>query len=101
MSRPQVIEMSNVVIRIAVIRCDPSQFERLRTIMVESETLLRPGIEALPGLLAYYAGEDAAASAFSNISFWLTLEHSQRMGRMRCPNRNGRERRAMCGPAKP
>jgi hypothetical protein len=73
--------MSSAVIRVSVIRCDPSQFERLHTIIVESEASLRPGVEALPGFLTYYAGEDAATSSFSNISFWQTVEHAQQMER--------------------
>jgi hypothetical protein len=65
--------------RISVIRCDPSQFERLRTMMIEVEAALRPGIEALPGLLAFYAGDDAANSALVNTSFWETLEQAQQL----------------------
>ena len=83
MSQPKMrreeIKMSSVVMRISVFRCDPSQFERLRTMMVEVEAVLRPGIEALPGLLAFYAGEDAANSAFINTSFWETLEQAQQL----------------------
>ena len=71
--------MSSVVIRISVFRCDPSQFARLRAMLVEIEALLRPGIEALPGLLAFYAGEDPANSAFTNTSFWETLEQARQL----------------------
>lgn len=71
--------MRSLVIRTSVIRCDPSQFERLRTMMVEAEAELRPGIEAMPGLLAFYAGADAAASALINTSLWDTLEHAQQL----------------------
>jgi hypothetical protein len=73
------IEMSSVIIRISVIRCDPSNFERLRTMMVEAESVLRPGVEALPGLLAFYAGEDAATASLINTSFWETLEQAQQL----------------------
>jgi hypothetical protein len=71
--------MSSVVIRTSVFRCDPSEFERLRTMLVEVEAALRPGIEALPGLLAFYAGVDAANLAFINTSFWETLEQAQQL----------------------
>lgn len=71
--------MSSVVMRVSVIRCDPSNFERLRTMMVEAEAALRPGIEALPGLLGFYAGEDAAVSALINTSFWRTLAEAQQL----------------------
>ena len=75
------LEMSSMIIRVSVIRCDPSQFERLRAMMVEVEAALRPGIEAMPGFLAFYAGEDAALSAFINTSFWETLEQAQQLDR--------------------
>ena len=73
--------MSNVVIRVSVIRCDPSQFEHLRAMMVDAEPVLQPGIEALPGLLAFYAGEDVANSALINTSFWETLEQAHQLDR--------------------
>jgi hypothetical protein len=69
----------SAVIRISVIRCDSSQFEHFRAIMVESEALLRPGIEALPGFVSYFVGEDATNSAFSNVSIWRTLKDAQQM----------------------
>jgi len=71
--------MSSVVMRTSVIRCDLSQFERLRAMMIEAEAALRPGIKALPGLLAFYAGEDAATSALINTSFWETLEQAHQL----------------------
>jgi hypothetical protein len=66
-----------------MIRCDPAQFERIRTMLVEAEAELRPGIEALPGFLAFYAGADAASSSFINTSFWETLEHARQMDHFR------------------
>ena len=71
--------MSGVIIRVSVIRCEPSEFECLRTMMVEVEAALRPGIEAMPGFLAFYAGEDAATSALINTSFWETLEQAHQL----------------------
>ena len=71
--------MSNMIIRVSVIRCDPSVFERLRTMMIEVQEALRPGIEALPGFLAFYAGEDPALAALINTSFWETLEQAQQL----------------------
>jgi len=72
--------MRTAIIRVSVIWCDPAQFERLRTMMVEADPVLRPGIEAMPGLLAYYAGDDAATSTLINISFWETLEQAHQLG---------------------
>jgi hypothetical protein len=51
--------------------------------MVEAETALRPGIEAMPGLLAYYAGADEATSSLTNTSIWRSLEDAEQMDRFR------------------
>ena len=47
--------------------------------MEQSETDLRPGIEAMPGLLAYYAGSDEATHSLTNTSVWDSLEHAQQL----------------------
>jgi hypothetical protein len=49
--------------------------------MVEAETALRPGIEAMPGLLAYYAGADEATSSLTNTSIWRSREDAEQMDR--------------------
>lgn len=71
--------MSNVTVRVSVLRCDVEQFEHFRTMMAEAEALLRPGIEAMPGLLAYYAGADKATSSLTNTSVWASLVDAQQM----------------------
>lgn len=73
--------MSAPVVRVSILRCDPADFARFRTMMVEAEPVLRPGIEAMPGLLAYYAGADKATSSLTNTSVWQTLAHAQQMDR--------------------
>ena len=47
--------------------------------MTELESGLRPGIEAMPGLLAYHAGADAATNSLTDTSVWDTLEHPQQL----------------------
>ena len=47
--------------------------------MAEFEATLRPGIEAMPGLVAYYAGADEATSSLHNTSVWDTLEYAKQM----------------------
>jgi hypothetical protein len=49
--------------------------------MTEAEAVLRPGIEAMAGLLAYYVGADEATSSLTNTSVWDTLEHAKQMDR--------------------
>ncbi len=73
--------MKDVVIRISIIRRDPPDFERIRTMMVDAEATLRAGIEAMPGLLAFYAGADEATSSLTNTSFWTSLEHARQLDR--------------------
>jgi hypothetical protein len=38
-----------------------------------------PGIEGMPGLMAYYAGADEAISSLTNISVWSTRENAKQM----------------------
>ena len=47
--------------------------------MADAEMLLRPGIEAMSGLLVYYAGADEATHSLTNTSVWDTLEHAQQL----------------------
>ncbi|HUN42081.1 MAG TPA: hypothetical protein VMU81_17475 [Acetobacteraceae bacterium] len=83
--------MSNVVIRISVMRCDPSEFERFRAMTVEVEQVLRPGIEAMPGLLAFYTGADASNAAFSQTSIWTTIENAKQLDRFQPMLDSGRQ----------
>ncbi len=71
--------MSGPVIRVSILRCEAAQFARLRLMMIESEVILRPGIEAMPGLLAYYAGADEATHSLTNTSVWDSLEHAKQL----------------------
>jgi|KBSSwiStaDraftv2_1062776.scaffolds.fasta_scaffold945842_1 hypothetical protein len=70
---------SDPIVRISILRCDASRFDRLHQLMLESEAALRPGIEQLPGLLAFYAGADPAVCSLMNTSLWDTLEHAQQL----------------------
>jgi hypothetical protein len=47
--------------------------------MLDAEAALRPGIEAIPGLLAFYAGADEATLSLTNTSVWDTLEHAKQL----------------------
>jgi len=50
------------VVRVSIQRCPPECFAKLRQMAVESDLALRPGIEAVAGLLAFYFGADEATS---------------------------------------
>jgi len=47
--------------------------------MVEADPVLRSGIEAMAGFLAFYAGADEATSSLSNVSLWTSLEASKQL----------------------
>lgn len=68
-----------LTVRIALVRCDPDNFELISDKMEKSEHSLRAGIEAMPGLLAYYAGADAATLTLTNVSFWDSVEHAKQL----------------------
>ena len=71
--------MSDPVTRVSILRCDAPKFATLREMMLEAEADLRPGIEAMPGLLLFYAGADEATSSLINTSVWDTLEHARQL----------------------
>ena len=42
------------IVRVSILRCPPDGFAEMRQMMVEAEKVLRPGIESMRGLLAFY-----------------------------------------------
>jgi hypothetical protein len=75
--------MSDSVVRVSILRCDATRFALLRRMMLDAEAALRPGIEAMPGLLLFYAGADEATSSLINTSVWDTLEHARQLDTFR------------------
>ncbi|TSE05923.1 hypothetical protein C1D09_021580 [Mesorhizobium intechi] len=71
--------MPESVLRVSILRCDATKLASLRAMMVAAEAELRPGIEALPGLLVFDAGADEATSSLINTSVWDTLEHARQL----------------------
>jgi hypothetical protein len=71
--------MSDPVIRVSIVRCDATKFALLRRMMLDAEAALRPGIEAMPGLLAFYAGADEENLSLIQTSVWDTLEHARQL----------------------
>jgi hypothetical protein len=67
------------VVRVSILRCPPERFVELRQMMVEDDSVLRPGIEAMAGLLAFYVGADEATSSLSNVSVWTSLEAAEQL----------------------
>jgi hypothetical protein len=53
----------------------------MREMMIETEKVLRPGIETMPGLIAFFVGADEATSSLSNVSLWLDLDAAKQLDR--------------------
>jgi hypothetical protein len=69
------------VVRVSILRCEPSRFAELKRMMSEAESILAPGIRALRGCRAYVAGADVTSSSLSNVSIWDTLDDARQMER--------------------
>ena len=72
-----------MVVRISKGRFDPRQAAEVERLLRESEASLRPALRALPGLVAYHVGIDAAASAMTNTSLWESRERAMQMASLR------------------
>jgi hypothetical protein len=71
--------MQQPVVRVSILRCAPGQFAELQQMMIEADSVLRPGIEAMPGLINFYAGADEATSSLMNVSVWKTLDNARQL----------------------
>ncbi len=67
------------VVRVSILRCPAERFAELRQMAVEADRVLRPGIEAMTGLLAFYFGADEATSSLTNVSLWTSLEAAKQL----------------------
>ncbi|MGN5352097.1 hypothetical protein ACQ4P5_08120 [Ralstonia sp. L16] len=71
------------VVRVSILRCPSEKFAEMRQMMNDLEAVLRPGIEAMRGLVAFYVGEDAATSSLSNVSLWTDLDAAKQLDTFR------------------
>jgi hypothetical protein len=67
------------VLRVSILRCPAERFPEIQRLMEEAEPILRPGIEALPGFLSFYAGADEETSSMTNVSFWTSVEAAKQL----------------------
>lgn len=67
------------IVRVSVLRCALDRFLDMREMMRAAEKALRPGIEQMRGLLAYYGGADEATSSLTNVSIWTDLASAKQM----------------------
>ena len=69
------------IVRVSILRCTPDRFAEMRQMMIEDEKALRPGIETMRGLLAFYVGADETTSSLTNVSLWIDLDAAKQMDR--------------------
>jgi hypothetical protein len=67
------------IVRVSILRCAPDKFAEMRQMMADAEKVLRPGIESMRGLLAYYGGAEEATSSLTNVSVWIDLAAAKQM----------------------
>jgi hypothetical protein len=67
------------VVRVSILRCPPERFAELRQMAIEADPILRPGIEAMAGLLDFYFGADESTSSLTNVSLWTSLEAAKQL----------------------
>ena len=67
------------VVRVSILRCEAERFAEIRQTMVDADPVLRPGVAAMPGLLAFYAGADEATSSLTNVSIWTSLDAAKQL----------------------
>ena len=67
------------VIRVSIMRCAPEKFTEFQQMTIEIDSVLRPGIEAMPGLINFYAGADEATSSLAQVSIWKTLDDAKQL----------------------
>jgi hypothetical protein len=77
-SNKQEIAMEPVV-RVSIIRCAPDKYAGLRQLMIDSDPVLRPGIEMMRGLLSFYSGADEATSSLTNVSLWTDMAAAKQL----------------------
>jgi len=67
------------IVRVSILRCTPDKFAEIRQMMIEAEKVLRPGIESMRGLLAFYGGADEMTSSLTNVSVWVDLDAAKQL----------------------
>jgi hypothetical protein len=71
--------MSLPIVRVSIVRCEPAQFDMFEKMMIEADSVLRPGLEAMRGCRGFFAGADRASASLTNMSLWETLEDARQM----------------------
>jgi hypothetical protein len=73
---------ATAVVRVSPGRFDPSRLAEVEAMNRKVSAYLTPAIEALPGLIHYYAGVSPQGSIV-HVSVWDTDEHAAQMGQLK------------------
>lgn len=68
-----------MIVRVSIIRCEPSHFNELKKMMAEAKSILAPGIGKLRGFRHFFVGEDEVTSSLTNVSLWDDLETAKQL----------------------
>jgi hypothetical protein len=71
--------MQQPVVRVSIMRYAPEKFSEFVQMMIESDAVLRAGIDAMPGLIDFYVGADEATLSLSQVSVWKTLHDAKQL----------------------
>ncbi len=67
------------IVRVSILRCPPDKFAEMRQMMTDAKEALRPGIEPMRGLLAFYTGADEATSSLAQVSVWTDVAAARQL----------------------
>jgi hypothetical protein len=73
---------ATAVVRVSRGTFDPSRFAEVDAVNEKVSTYLIPAIQALPGLIHWYAGVSAEGSIM-NVSVWDSDEHAAQMNQLK------------------
>jgi hypothetical protein len=79
------------IVRVSILRCPPDRFAEMRQMMIEAERVLRPGIESMRGLLAFYVGADEMTLSLANVSLWADLDAAKQLDQFQPMLDSGKE----------
>ena len=79
------------IVRVSVLRCAPDKFAEIRQMMTDAEEVLRPGIESMRGLLAFYTGADEVTSSLAQVSVWIDLAAAKQLDTFQPMLESGKE----------
>jgi hypothetical protein len=79
------------IVRVSILRCPPDKFADMRQMMIDTEKVLRLGIESMRGLLAFYVGADEATSSLAQVSIWIDLAAAKQLDTFQPMLESGKE----------